>query len=142
MTRPIPLDLVLKSLTRFWPGTRASGAIVRPNEMRSGDRAALLIDTCLCIRANNLDAATAILNHPDLAGRDGARLNLLGVICEKQGRWANARDYYGLAMRVDRRFAPPQVNMRRFYELDTFGRTTIHLLLGDEGPTWWKQRMV
>jgi hypothetical protein len=48
------------------------------------------------------------------------------------GRKEMARRFYGRAIRADGKFAPAQQNMRRLYELTTFGHTTQHVALGDE----------
>lgn len=65
--------------------------------------------------------------------RDDARwLNLMGVICESRGDWRRARRFYGKAMRADRGFAPAEQNMRRWYEMFTFGRTRWPVALGDD----------
>ncbi|HEY1628259.1 MAG TPA: response regulator [Tepidisphaeraceae bacterium] len=58
--------------------------------------------------------------------------NLLGVLYEAQGKWRLARKCYGKAMRADKRYQPAQVNMRRIYELQTFGRSEHAVSLGDE----------
>lgn len=64
--------------------------------------------------------------------RHAGWLNLMGLICESRGDWRRARQFYGRAMRADRAFAPAEQNMRRWYELFTFGRTNLPVALGDE----------
>jgi CheY-like chemotaxis protein len=60
--------------------------------------------------------------------------NLLGVAHEAQRNWRLARKYYGKAMRADKTYQPPQLNMRRIYELYAFGRSKQAVALGDD--TW------
>jgi DNA-binding response OmpR family regulator len=58
--------------------------------------------------------------------------NLLGVLYEAQHKWRLARKFYGKAMRADKGYQPAQTNMRRIYELHTFGRSGEGIALGDE----------
>ena len=58
--------------------------------------------------------------------------NLLGVLYEVQRNWRLARKCYGKAISADKSYEPAQANMRRIYELYTFGRSTQAVLLGDE----------
>ena len=58
--------------------------------------------------------------------------NLLGVIYEAQQKWRLARKFYGKAMRADKHYKPAQLNMRRIYELYTFGRSKQDVVLEDE----------
>ena len=58
--------------------------------------------------------------------------NLLGVIYEAQQKWRLARKFYGKAMRADKHYKPAQLNMRRIYELYTFGRSKQEVVLEDE----------
>lgn len=60
--------------------------------------------------------------------------NLLGIVYEAQRKWRLARKCYGKAMRADKRYEPAQLNMKRIYELYTFGRSKQHVVLGDEHP--------
>src|SRR5438045_2192222 len=70
------------------------------------------------------DAEAALLGEAQLA-HDPAFLNLLGIVRQAQGRWNDARRLYRKAVRADRRFLPAEQNIRRFYELDTFGSTRL-----------------
>jgi hypothetical protein len=56
----------------------------------------------------------------------------MGVVCESRGEWRRARRFYGKAMRANRGFAPATQNMRRWFELFTFGRTSWPVALSDE----------
>jgi hypothetical protein len=90
---------------------------------------AFLTEVCTSIRLGRLDEAEAMV-----ASEEAPCLNLLGVIHEMRGEWKLARKYYGKAIRTDRQFEPAQQNMRRFYELYTFGRCREPVALGDETP--------
>jgi CheY-like chemotaxis protein len=65
--------------------------------------------------------------------------NLLGVLYEAQHKWRLARKCYGKAMRANKGYAPAEANIRRLYELHTFGRSTQAVVLGDEpaGDIWF-----
>jgi hypothetical protein len=108
--------------------------------MSAQGRAALLVRACVCIRLKQPEEAQAILNGPGFDESDAARLNLLGILCELRGQWRAARRSYGRAIRADGSFAPPQQNIRRLYELCTFGRSGVPPALGDEDPQVWAQR--
>jgi Flp pilus assembly protein TadD len=60
---------------------------------------------------------------------DAAALNLLGTVFELQGNWKAARKHYSRAISADVTYEPAQQNMRRWYELFTFGRTSEPLAL-------------
>lgn len=57
--------------------------------------------------------------------------NLLGVLYEANRNWRLARKCYGKAIAADKQYEPAQINMRRLYELNTFGRTAETIALGD-----------
>jgi CheY-like chemotaxis protein len=67
--------------------------------------------------------------------------NLLGVLYEAQHKWRLARKCYDKAIAADAHFEPPQVNMRRLYELQARGRTTHPVNLGDETDEVWFARL-
>jgi CheY-like chemotaxis protein len=58
--------------------------------------------------------------------------NLLGVLYESQRDWRLARKCYGKAIAADKKYEPAQQNMRRIYELYTFGKSKEAVSLGDE----------
>jgi len=58
--------------------------------------------------------------------------NLLGVLYEAQRKWRLARKCYAKAIAADKQFEPAQANMRRLFELQTYGRSTQAVMLGDE----------
>jgi DNA-binding response OmpR family regulator len=60
--------------------------------------------------------------------------NLLGVLYEAQRKWRLAQKCYGRAIAADKRYEPAQINMRRIYELNTFGRSDLPAMLGNDAP--------
>lgn len=86
------------------------------------------------VRADDMATAESLLMHAaDLsAGRDAPYFNLLGVLYEAQGNWRLAKKFYTKALRADRSYEPAERNVRRMYELESFGRTSVPLTLGDE----------
>jgi len=97
-------------------------------------RAALLQGVCTAMRLGFFDEAQAMLGADPHAGSDAACLNLLGVIHELRKQWKPARKNYRRAIRADGTYAPARQNMRRMYELDTFGQSNQCIALGDERP--------
>lgn len=77
-------------------------------------------------------AEALLIRAADLAGGDPVYLNLLGVLHEAQGRREAAKKFYGKAIHADPKYAAAQQNMRRLYELRTFGATKQDVALGDE----------
>jgi DNA-binding response OmpR family regulator len=86
------------------------------------------------LRMGKFTSAEAILmKAADHNARTSADyFNLLGVLYEAQHKWRLARKCYGKAMRADKEYEPAQLNMRRIYELYTFGRSDQAVVLGDE----------
>ena len=108
---------------------RSPAAYARP----AADCSKAVQDACIAIRLGCLNEAGAILGSVGNRGRrDAAWLNLRGVVYEARGDWRRAHRFYGKAMRADRRFAPAEQNMRRWFELFTFGHTRWPVALGDE----------
>src|SRR4051812_37655550 len=81
-----------------------------------------LIDVC---NGNWDHAAETLSRNPKAMSRSAAYLNLIGVVCQARRQWRRARRFYGKAMRCDRSYAPAEQNMRRIYELFTFGVTNL-----------------
>lgn len=99
------------------------------------ERGQMLRDVCLAIRLGCLDEALLMLRRADgRAIHEAAHQNLMGVIHEARHEWKLARKCYGNAMRADRRYWPAQQNLRRLYELHTFGHCIDCIALGDESP--------
>ena len=78
------------------------------------------------------DAETLLMKAADLAVKDAAYFNLLGVIYEVRRQHRLARKFYGKAIAADKDYGPAQMNMRRIYELYTFGRSQVAAALGDD----------
>ncbi|MGC4030941.1 MAG: response regulator [Tepidisphaeraceae bacterium] len=87
----------------------------------------------VALRATDVPAAESLLiRAADLGQHDAAYFNLIGVIYEIRHRWTLAKKFYGKAMKADRDYVPAQQNMRRIYELYTFGRSGEPVALGDD----------
>src|SRR5262249_43218194 len=99
------------------------------------ERAELMADIRIAIRLGLLDQAEMMIGRigPN-ALRDADCLNLRGVIEEARRNWKSAQRWYGKAMRADRSNEAAQQNMRRIYELNTFGSSKQPVALGDERP--------
>jgi hypothetical protein len=133
-----------RSRADVWEGEDAHGrfALLRRWLRRGSQRPspspaarACIEEARIAIRLGALDEAQAILlrsGGPVCLGPAGA--NLLGIICECRGLNSQARRWYGRAIRADRRYEPAQQNMRRLFELDTYGHCRDSASLGDE-PT-------
>jgi predicted amidohydrolase len=77
-------------------------------------------------------AARLLAYHEDSLARDPAFLNLAGVLAEARGHQEAARRFYGLSIAIDPDHAAAQQNMRRLFELNTFGQSASRVALGDE----------
>jgi CheY-like chemotaxis protein len=60
--------------------------------------------------------------------------NLLGVLYEAQRKWRLARKCYGRAISTEGKYEPAQSNMRRLYELHTYGKSSEPVALGTITP--------
>ena len=109
--------------------------VVRPGAFRRpacDRRDSLILDAALAIRMRHFDRAYEMLERFErVMTSDPAYLNLLGVIFEIRQDVATARRFYGLGICVDPAYQPAQSNMRRWYELTTFGHTRRKVDLGD-----------
>jgi len=77
-------------------------------------------------------AEEMLIRAGDLGQEDAGYLNLVGVFNETKRKWRRAKKFYGMAIRADKGYEPAQNNMRRLYELETFGKTALPIALGDE----------
>jgi CheY-like chemotaxis protein len=86
------------------------------------------------LRMSDLTSAESLLMKAvDLApGKGAPYFNLLGVLYEAQRNWRLAKKFYGKAIYADKAYQPSQKNMRRIYELETFGRSGLPVALGDD----------
>ncbi len=88
--------------------------------------------------AEYTDAETLLMKAADLSEKDAAYFNLLGVLYEVRRQHRLARKFYGKAIAADHHYEPAQKNMRRLFELQTFGRSREPATLGDEpGEAWY-----
>ncbi|HEV8605938.1 MAG TPA: hypothetical protein VGQ99_11255 [Tepidisphaeraceae bacterium] len=78
------------------------------------------------------EAESLLMQAGVIAGNDPAFFNLVGILREVEGNKEAAGSFYGKAIRADSNYAPAQQNMRRLYELRTFGHTSQMVCLGDE----------
>jgi DNA-binding response OmpR family regulator len=84
-------------------------------------------------------AETLLMRAADLGTKDAAYFNLLGVLYEAQDKWHLAKKFYGKSIKENRSYQPAQQNMRRIYELYTFGKSAQAPLLGDENQMFaWR----
>ncbi|MDB5290404.1 MAG: hypothetical protein JWL69_1645 [Phycisphaerales bacterium] len=107
--------------------------------------AADLLRACRAIRLADYDTAELALAAsvsvwPEVE-HCAAYLNLLGVIHEARRDWRDARYWYRRAVAADKRYVPTQQNLRRIYELYTFGKSREPFALGDEMHDVWIARL-
>lgn len=97
-----------------------------PSAARPRDENAELFDrACAALRSGHLrNVQEVVESGGGRAMADARCLNLLGVVNEMRREWATAKRFYGHAIRADHHFDPAQQNMRRLYELETFGRSS------------------
>jgi hypothetical protein len=120
---------LLRMLRVFAKRVFQPGAFFRPPDQR---RDSVILDAAVFIRMGYLQRAhDALSSHDRVLSSDPAYLNLLGVINEARNQRSIARRFYGIAICSDPSFMPAQLNMRRMYELDTFGHTQVTVSLGD-----------
>jgi DNA-binding response OmpR family regulator len=77
-------------------------------------------------------AESMLMKAADRNVRNSAHyFNLLGILYESQQKWRLARKCYGKAMNTDKKYKPAEVNMRRLFELYTFGRSEQPVMFGE-----------
>ena len=77
------------------------------------------------------DAEKALTIDGAAEPRDAVFLNLLGIVCQGRHEWKQAKRFFGRAMRAND-FMPAEQNLRRLYELETFGKTDLAITLIDD----------
>jgi hypothetical protein len=97
-------------------------------------RATLLHNVCTAMRLGFFKEAQLMLDHEPHTRNDAACLNLLGVIYELRQQWKLARRCYRWSVQADSTYGPARQNIRRLYELETFGHSREGMALGDERP--------
>ncbi len=120
------------------PETHGDGLLL-VEDLLAGGYGAVLNRARKALRlAEYADAETLLMKAADLADKDAVYFNLLGVLYEVRGQHRLARKFYGKAIAANGNYEPAQKNMRRLYELQTFGRTREPATLGDEpGEAWY-----
>jgi Flp pilus assembly protein TadD len=86
---------------------------------------ALMIATSAAQRGEWKLASAELMKCPESALDDAACLNLLGLAAEVRGDWKCARKMYQRALQRDRSCQPAEQNLRRYFELFTFGRSHV-----------------
>jgi DNA-binding response OmpR family regulator len=110
---------------------------VREEDPLAGGYDAVLNRVRRALRGSRFDDAESLMmKAADLGQKDAAYFNLLGVLYEAQRKWRLAKKFYGKAMSCNKRYEAAQRNMRRMYELETFGRSREPITLGDEPSMW------
>jgi len=85
------------------------------------------------LHAADLDSAQALLESAaEHRNQQAAEyFNLLGILYEAQRQWRLARKCYGRAIATEGHYQPAQANMRRLYELHTYGKSSQPVVLSD-----------
>jgi DNA-binding response OmpR family regulator len=79
------------------------------------------------------NAESLLMRAADQKNKSSAEyFNLLGILYESQRKWRLARKCYGKAITTDKQYEPAQSNLRRLYELQTVGHSSLPVYLGDE----------
>lgn len=88
------------------------------------------------LNRSDVDNAAALLEAAAACrNRQAAEyFNLLGVLYEIQRKWRLARKCYGRAISTDSKHEPAQANMRRLYELHTYGKSDQPVVLDELQP--------
>jgi CheY-like chemotaxis protein len=84
----------------------------------------------------DVDGAAALLDVAAATRNKQAAeyFNLLGVLYEAQRKWRLARKCYGRAISSDANNQAAQTNMRRLYELHTYGKSSEPIMLDNLQP--------
>jgi len=148
-TRLGALDFLEKPITPDDLRTTLAAVMSQPQvavakadeEITAGGYAGVLGQIRRAMRTSDFATAeTLLMKAADLAERDAAYFNLLGILYESRRQWRLAQKFYGKAIRANRHYEPAQQNMRRIYELNTFGRSNELAALGDEPGQAWLDR--
>lgn len=137
LEKPVSPGELREAVTAALAEPAATEAVLVPaaaaDEQLAGGYAAVLDRARRALHAAEFsDAESLLMKAADLGERDAAYFNLLGVLYEVQRKWRLAKKCYGKAIVADRKYEPSQTNMRRMYELETFGKTVYSIAMGDE----------
>jgi hypothetical protein len=121
---PTRWDILRTTLARLFAGPH----VPQPDSRRD----TILLDAAVAIRGRRYkDAAELLDQFVNVLDGDALYFNLCGVTCESRHDWQAAARFYGLAMSINPRLEPARLNMRRMYELNTFGSARDAVSLGD-----------
>jgi DNA-binding response OmpR family regulator len=141
LEKPITPEELRNTVAAVLREPQPASAPTDADDQLSGGYAAVLDRVRQALRSVDIPTAeTLLMRAADLAQDDAAYLNLLGILYESRRQWRLARKFYGKAMRADKRYEAAQNNMRRLYELETFGRSAVPVALGGEPPDFWLAR--
>jgi hypothetical protein len=115
-----------------WPWSR--DVVAAPCELNWERDTALLMAMAAAEQGEWSLVEAELLRGGSVALNDAACLNLLGLAAEVRGDWPRAKRMYGRAMRRDRSYLPAEMNMRRYFELFTLGRSAVPKCLGPYSP--------
>ena len=86
-----------------------------------------ILDVRRMIHSQDYDGARRVLRK--CFAPDAEMNNLCGVLYELEGEFEKARQDYRAALKRDRSLGAAELNLRRYYELWTFGRSEIPICL-------------
>ncbi|MBC8105824.1 MAG: hypothetical protein H7Z14_04475 [Anaerolineae bacterium] len=88
---------------------------------------------CHAVRDGRFNDARALMTQEsDHVPTDAPCLNLMGVLAMAHGHWDEAARLWRQALHADRTYLPSRRNLRRYFELFQFGRSSVPIALGDE----------
>jgi len=118
LEKPATPEILLSTLARV----RAEQFLAQDRSL--DDYPALMARARIALSDGDFEKAAGLLLRAGPFGQeDPAYHNLLGLFSELSGDLETARKHYGQAIRRNPNYAPAQQNMRRYYELSTFGRS-------------------
>jgi DNA-binding response OmpR family regulator len=86
---------------------------------------------CLNLRAFG-KARLHLVKALELNAKSAEAFNLAGVLAEVLEDYDKAKKYYGQAIKIDKKYEPAQLNMRRLFEVDHFGSSKEPVNLGEK----------
>jgi hypothetical protein len=123
---------VIALLPRLWTLLFSSAPSDRHTAARRVDPVRLQ-QARAAIRSGDFDRARTLLaDWDETVWVDGACLNVLGVLAVAESDWKRAARLWRAAVRANRAYQPPRQNLRRYFELFQFGRSSVAIALGDE----------
>ena len=116
--------------------------LAMPADVLAGGYEAVLERIREALAAGAWESAESLLmKAADLAMRDAAYFNLLGVLYEARHDLPMASKFYGKAMAAKRGgYSPAEQNLRRLYEFQRFGKSHIDVDLGERPAVLLRSR--